>query len=1164
MNFSRRKATVALALILVLASVFGVCAAAATNADYDASVRGASGNVNLSTTDILEEYLNEELSASECEFFDTVKALGAFETVELSYNEIINTNKASLTYEGGALVIKALKYEYVGAGNKEFSWIPVSAEYGDKTVNLVKNGVEYVGNIECAEPENDADVKVKYCAEVQISEADMAEIVNLYRNSAEYAAKRAEYDAYVIEKKMYDDAKAKYDKYLLDVEEYEDLLYAFNNYDETLQKYNDDVVKYQEYETAKKEYDAKLSEYNAYMQEYSKVLKQLDAVKLIDVKMTSLQRTVYSAVMGGTVDQVLENESAIIAAGADKDAVKLAGVATERVRSLMKGFKACKTDADKYRYYTQNYDNLCESFLLLTQTLDALYTRAVRAFLVANDKNEKYVILVAQLALITNALIDGDVRDYWGKISYTPSWKIDGKTIKQILDNKNYFVDDDTAAPITPPAEVEKPADLVEVKKPVFPLPPADPLEPTPVSNPGSAPKSVKNPDKTLKQAELPAIYSALGAEYRSVLKAVYENNTIPEKREAHSFNMSLSTEMVKSYKTEIVEIKFELPDGSVSTISVDKSSPVVCEIKVPESYVDEFGDTRVFVGWGVKTLSRAASSFSQTVDLNLGFAENTLLQPLYEKYCNVTWEINGTEYKKLVSVLENPVCSVLPKKADEGNKCYEFVGWVSEDGENVGADIPKPESDVKYTALFEEKYIVECQAGGLSQFGADITYEDSNVICDAASASADARIYISKIVDRAAEKQSSLTINAKRGTLKFTFSDVLLLKSKGAASVKLAHSGSKLIDKYKITICDENGNPISQSFEFTSKTSSDDVSKYKLYKCPEGEARSYVRYSSSEKSVTFEAESGVQYLFKAEYAVRWFGATELVDFEVSNASPERNELVNYRVTPKEGVEILEIIVEDDLGNAVVLYDDEQRPIKLDGSVLLDNAMFQVLTNDVNIMINARYKTYSVVCIANGKIIYQTKVSHNAELTLPKPTMGDDGIYSYKFVGWDFDGDGVPDEIKTALSDIECVAVYEKTLIPVKEDTGGLKLSPKVKKLFYLAIIAFVLFIIAVVAVTLLIVKKLHKRKALRLGFESYAEYKAKKRLDALNTKREELEAIVGEKNEESTKSYKKLTKVNIKLINANAKFEKAIEKRVKSTKKQKTKKTKKTESEGE
>ena len=174
--------------------------------------------------------------------------------------------------------------------------------------------------------------------------------------------------------------------------------------------------------------------YQKYLADMETVEKQLSAVELVKVKMTD-GRTLYGAVMGGTVDEVLGNKSLLTGIlDVDASVVDRAGAATERVRKLMQSYYELEEISDRYNYYVVNYESFVESFRELTVTLDALYRYPrVRGTLIAEEKDKKYIILVAQLALVTNALTDAPVKDINGNASYGENWKIESKTIRQIL-----------------------------------------------------------------------------------------------------------------------------------------------------------------------------------------------------------------------------------------------------------------------------------------------------------------------------------------------------------------------------------------------------------------------------------------------------------------------------------------------------------------------------------------------------------------------------------------------------------------------------------------------------------------------------------------------------------------------------------------------------------
>jgi len=488
------------------------------------------------------------------------------------------------------------------------------------------------------------------------------------------------------------------------------------------------------------------------------------------------------------------------------------------------------------------------------------------------------------------------------------------------------------------------------------------------------------------------------------------------------------------------------------------------------------------------------------------------------------------------VSALADAVCPVKPEKADIENMCYDFAGWEDEEGQNVGMEIGKPTRDATYTATFEQKYIVPLS----STKGADVVYEDGTVICDATKHYTSENINISALITRAVQKQSGLIIKLNAGTLKFAFSEVLSLEKAKINTIGIEYSGGPDRDNYLIRARDENQNPISMLVEFTGKTRSENTNRYKLYKSPVNADKSYVLYSLDGRSLTFEAQTEVPYVFRAEYSVR-IAPNDLVDVVLSNSLPEKIEKISYSITAKPGVEILEILIDDADGEALAVTEEGSR----------EKGTFWVVGKDVTISVMARYKTYTVTFKANGKNIYQTTAEYGSEITPPTaPKIGDDGVYSYKFVGWN-------QEITPVTCDVTYEAVYEKTLIPVKEDTGGIKISSGVKKLLLVAMAAFLFFIALIALIVVIIVKKLRARKAKHNGYMSYAEYSTHKRLLKSEAKLERLNNELGSKTENPEKAWKLIKNAEQKRAKAQEKFTKATNKRISKDEKLASKKEK-------
>ena len=111
------------------------------------------------------------------------------------------------------------------------------------------------------------------------------------------------------------------------------MIYKTINY--ANQKYN---LYLQELENYKKELAVYNNEYSEYLGYMKYIDFQLGAMDLINTPMTSLERTVYSAVMGDTVTKVLSRKDELKIAGVPGSVIDDANDATIQLKSLLPGY----------------------------------------------------------------------------------------------------------------------------------------------------------------------------------------------------------------------------------------------------------------------------------------------------------------------------------------------------------------------------------------------------------------------------------------------------------------------------------------------------------------------------------------------------------------------------------------------------------------------------------------------------------------------------------------------------------------------------------------------------------------------------------------------------------------------------------------------------------
>ena len=607
MQPTNKKTTRLLALILVIISALALTVPAfAAFEDYDVSDRGSDKTDEKSSTELVEEHIGTKLSEAERSFLDS------YSTLVLKYNSVINANKVSIDYTAGILTVAAKKFEYTAESGKKLTWIPERAIVDGHELPFTASADTYIASIAA---DSAKDASVLYKASTEISKDDFNVILNLHYYTAKYASdmadyetKLAAYEKYVYEKRLYDDALAEYNRYLEDLKEYNDILYKYEHYDELMAQYEIDKAKYDAYIESLKTKAEDIKKYEEYLSKLEKVRKQLSAFELVYVRMKD-NRDIYSAVMGGTVDQVLGSVGQIIKElGKEyRDMVETAERATKNVRGLMTEYRALESEEEKYSFYVSNYTKMCESVYELTWSLDRLYyAPGVKAGMKALDKHEKYVILVAQLVLTSNALIDGTVSTPDGTVTYNDQWKMDKRTYSQVLNNVTYFTDDNTSAPLAGgyPAEVPDP-NLAVVEEPTLPIKPSSkPIKPDAVAQP-VAPQTVVAPTLPVPiVAQAKEAYSKINPDGVAALIGGLDNGTIKQRTGINnSKNIVLQTTVDKKHNSNTVKLTFEVSEikgvanAFQEEIVTDISTAVVYDGILPNDYTDVTGSYR-FAGW--------------------------------------------------------------------------------------------------------------------------------------------------------------------------------------------------------------------------------------------------------------------------------------------------------------------------------------------------------------------------------------------------------------------------------------------------------------------------------------------------------------------------------------------------------------------------------------
>ena len=686
-----------------------------SRAGYDCST--------VSATEFLTEKLGISISADEEEYLE------AFPDFTIKYNANIAGRYINAVADGADLKVSATKYEYTAANGSKVIWSPESAEglaSGSGTWSFPISGM------------TEDYVTVKYGTTLYIDKSYINSLLNQYYNAARSAAEKIRienekynaYQNYVNESKRYEEYLEQYAKWNRDNELYQAYLREYNQYLEELEEYNsyNYEAKQQEYNEAWQRYLEYQVAYENYLKLYDEYLACINTPEMDKVKaqigiidyiyaVAGDNRTIYNAVMGDTVTEVLARKDDLKLAGADGDAVDIASVATKNLRNLFSNYNSIKDEAAKYAFYVTTYSSLSDNLNELLRVLDYFYRiSAVRTFIEKSGKNEKFCILVAQLYEITDALSVDPVTNYeaahrWkdpASSAFGPSYKINGRTPAQILGSALLDYTDSpeplkNGYPLLPPEPVEpervEEPDLTLYERPAKPVPPEE------VGSPGAAPEKVPQPVKPAGIPELNEPYAP--TEWESKLAAA-DGKIEYRQPYGSGYSLKLTTDVKKYFRNYNGVTVYFYPDK-------DSSEYLYFEESINGSYIEYPPDapqpqktlrgyTFTFSGWeyydGTPVDFNNLPKGEEAVNVYPSFIQTPNLY-------DVIWVIDGVEYPRKAAYDSIPQFDGEPQKApDKDGRQYRFVHW--------DRDLQvMTDSSVRYVAQFESSFLITWSVQG-------------------------------------------------------------------------------------------------------------------------------------------------------------------------------------------------------------------------------------------------------------------------------------------------------------------------------------------------------------------------------------------------------------------------------------------------------------------
>ncbi len=1061
-----------LLLIATLVTCFAVTGAA-IGTDYDFSRPGSSITGTINSADILEEALGEPLDEAEREY------LALHGELKILYDKGISTSLIVTEYDGENITVFASKYTYTTATGNTVSFVPELCEYNGLKQDLVETPEGYSCVFTSAN-ENDADTAaITYALEVEVTARDINKIINQAFNDApalkekledenrKYALLKAEYDSnvlayeeyleelskyeadmieyteYLTEKKLYEDALSEYNKYLADIEAYDRAVEDYREYNEKLTEYNLAYADYRNYLDELLEYEGELSNYNVYLDRMETVKAQLAVIDAAKINMTD-SRQVYSAIMGNLVTQVLtENKDILVSdlIGADRKVIEAAETATENLRILLPYYFSLVSEQEKYTYYTINYEAFRDNFKSLAEALDTLYAnKRIRAELRRQGRDRKYIILVAQLILITNGLSDGKVYNKYTSCAFDSTYRIEGQSVASLLENKTYFTDDDSAAPLATgyPSYVAEPTPPEHMDEPIKPTRVQIPAYPEEVSHPGDEPESVDKPDlpsEVNDPGDEPVKFQLDTASINLI--AAYEEGSIKRREESVSgINYKITSKVNKKvFGSSLISIVFRDSDGRyLYSTEIDKGSFAIFEGGIPEKNEDASA-TYIFAGW---TVEQGSDELFNLSEIN----EDAVLYPVFSKNpksYTVKFRIeNGVIEKKFVYG-QAAIFEGVPQKESEKNCDYVFSGWDKPLGTVT--------EDTEYVAQFKRVFLVY---GSDTDVGATVTDSTDYILAEARHLgdvlNADGALR------RAVNEGKGLVLVTSRGTVTVSYTNALAMILSGhtvitVKTVQIDNSGYR----YRVSVSDLSGGEGSYRLSVDMPCSLGEDGHMTL-KYSSGEDEVPVNHTYNGEILSFILSTGIDYILKLDYELTVLPSKHAsVSLRGDTTTPGSIVYVDCEVN--EGAELVKVYL--------ILSDGSEIEV-VDGS-------FRMPKSDVSLGVVCKENVYTVTFVDGDRVISIGEYKYGEEVVLPSaPSRLNDSKFSYTFDRWS-------PKINAVTGDVTYRAVYKLELLPKNKDSGGLKISASILRLIIAAIVGAAMLLFVVVPSSVIAAVKVRK-----------------------------------------------------------------------------------------
>lgn len=1058
----RKRAGIITVIMLITSIVISIMALPAASANIDYSAPGATNKTTLSASDILSMLFADEGFA----ITDEERAyLDKYSGESITYSPILPSGNIKSEYDVQEmrLTVTAKKYTYTSLSGVKAEWIPARVICGDASLPLEYNSQsgEYSASINGIEEGAVSSVTVTFAADFTFSEETLNSLLTKAYGDAvlweryakylseleEYSERLAQYKQYLIDQRIYDDKYFEYQTYLSEKAEYDEAKALFDKYEIDLAKYNTDYALFVKYLAEKESYDKNQRAYEEYVKNYTAVKAQLAVIDGIDKGLPTIGRPLRGAILGPTVTEVINNKDAIAneATGVDGSVIDLAGESTEMLRELFEGYFSKKEEADKYIYYSLNYEKFRDAFTNLLSSLDYLYQNGKVKFALGEmDMTWKFQILLAQLYYVVVALNDSPVMRYDGSGYFDSSYRIEKKKPITYVENVEYVKDPGVATPISGgyPAKVEKPTEPVEVVEPTKPTPVTKPIAPTEIKNPGDAPIPVTRPDVpspvTAPDKRL-APDGVLSEDVVALLSALADGKLTQRDKVVGERTLTLTAEAVKSvHKVDEITVHFYDADGSLlESVTAERGGYVEYGGRIPEKLAD--GKLYTFVGWqtadGIPLDMSCVNPSGKELSAYPLFTEKT-------KVFTVTWRIENTTVTEEYEYGAIPSYKGTPTKEREGASKFVFAGW--------NKDLTAVTSDTTYVARFNEIPLVVDKNG--TGAGIDLETDTERYIIDC-SENAGVKFDLSDIFSLAAENMKGITVRFRGGAVILSFSELMDAYGAGATVMSLmsaSATGDGEGASFKLTLTAPDGTVPDKALRATvgiyAKISSLEATI--LSRLIGGE-RVAVPATISEDGLRAQVDAGEVYQTYREFGLSTVPYAD-INLAVDKPVAAPGDIIRVSFSAPADKRVVKLYYIDGAGNKTVI----------------EGGAFVMPEDSVTVGLEFEYIKYTVRFTSDGRVIHTATYTPGEMPYFPGiPAKAADSEYSYTFIGWDM-------EFSPVDGNAVYNAVYEKTPIIRDEPQEGLIITPRVLKIILLvATAAFYGGLVALPCVIIVTVK---------------------------------------------------------------------------------------------